>query len=119
MYTGYQIYQAERPKSAREQREIDMGNAKLAAAVARFGPPAGQAGASPAPDLAAGAGTPGPLPRDRPVAAGGRQARGGATQWRCSCVEATFVHFPWRIWHGLAQVGCAGPVRMSARIAPR
>ena len=36
MYTGYQIYQAERPKSAREQREIDMGNAKLAAAVARF-----------------------------------------------------------------------------------
>ena len=37
MYTGYQIYQAERPKSAREQREIDMGNAKLAAAVARFG----------------------------------------------------------------------------------
>jgi hypothetical protein len=36
MYTGYQIYQAERPKSAREQHEIDMGNAKLAAAVARF-----------------------------------------------------------------------------------
>ena len=36
MYTGYQIYQAERPKSAREQREIDVGNAKLAAAVARF-----------------------------------------------------------------------------------
>jgi hypothetical protein len=36
MYTGYQIYQAERPKSAREQREIDMGNARLAAAVARF-----------------------------------------------------------------------------------
>jgi hypothetical protein len=36
MYTGYQMYQAERPKSAREQREIDMGNAKLAAAVARF-----------------------------------------------------------------------------------
>ena len=37
MYTGYQIYQAERPKSAREQREIDMSNAKLAAAVGRFG----------------------------------------------------------------------------------
>jgi len=36
MYTGYQIYQAERPKSAREQYEIDMGNAKLAAAVGRF-----------------------------------------------------------------------------------
>ena len=36
MYTGYQMYQAERPKSAREQREIDMGNAKLAAAVAQF-----------------------------------------------------------------------------------
>ena len=37
MYTGYQMYQAERPRSAREQHEIDMGNAKLAAAVARFG----------------------------------------------------------------------------------
>jgi hypothetical protein len=37
MYTGYQIYQAERPKSAREQREIDTGNAKLAQAVGRFG----------------------------------------------------------------------------------
>jgi hypothetical protein len=37
MYTGYQIYQAERPKSAREQREIDMGNARLAAAIGRFG----------------------------------------------------------------------------------
>jgi len=37
MYTGYQIYQAERPKSAREQREIDMGNAKLVEAVGRFG----------------------------------------------------------------------------------
>ena len=37
MYTGYQIYQAERPKSAREQHEIDMGNAKLVEAVARFG----------------------------------------------------------------------------------
>ena len=36
MYTGYQLYQAERPKSAREQHEIDMGNAKLVAAVARF-----------------------------------------------------------------------------------
>ena len=36
MYTGYQIYQAERPKSAREQREIDLGNARLAAAASRF-----------------------------------------------------------------------------------
>ena len=44
MYTGYQMYQAERPKSAREQREIDMGNAKLAAAVASpVRPLAGQA----------------------------------------------------------------------------
>jgi hypothetical protein len=37
MYTGYQIYQAERPKSAREQREIDVANARLAAAFGRFG----------------------------------------------------------------------------------
>ena len=37
MYTGYQIYQAERPKSAREQHEIDVGNARLAAAAGRFG----------------------------------------------------------------------------------
>jgi hypothetical protein len=37
MYTGYQIYQAERPKSAREQREIDMTNARLVAAIGRFG----------------------------------------------------------------------------------
>ena len=37
MYTGYQIYQAERPKSAREQYEIDKSNAKLVAAVGRFG----------------------------------------------------------------------------------
>jgi len=37
MYTGYQIYQAERPKSAREQQEIDRGNAKLVEADARFG----------------------------------------------------------------------------------
>ena len=81
MYTGYQIYQAERPKSAREQREIDMGNAKLAAAIAPVRPPAGQAGASPAPDLAAGAGTPGPLPRDQPVAAWRRGH--GAPWWRC------------------------------------
>ena len=36
MYTGYQIYQAERPKSAREQQEIDRGNAKLVEAVARM-----------------------------------------------------------------------------------
>ena len=37
MNTGYMIYQAERPKSAREQREIDVTNAKLAAAIGRFG----------------------------------------------------------------------------------
>jgi hypothetical protein len=37
MYTGYQIYQAERPKSAREQYEIDRSNARLAAAFGRFG----------------------------------------------------------------------------------
>ena len=37
MNTGYMIYQAERPKSAREQREIDMGNARLVQVVARFG----------------------------------------------------------------------------------
>ena len=37
MYTGYQIYQAERPKSAREQHEIDKSNAKLVQAVGRFG----------------------------------------------------------------------------------
>ena len=37
MNTGYMIYQAERPKSAREQREIDMGNAQLVQAVGRFG----------------------------------------------------------------------------------
>ena len=36
MYTGYQIYQAERPKSAREQYEIDRSNARLAAAIGRF-----------------------------------------------------------------------------------
>ena len=36
MNTGYMIYQAERPKSAREQREIDMGNARLAASIARM-----------------------------------------------------------------------------------
>ena len=36
MYTGYQIYQAERPKSAREQYEIDTGNARLAKAVGRM-----------------------------------------------------------------------------------
>jgi len=35
MYTGYQIYQAERPKSAREQREIDRANARLVAAIGR------------------------------------------------------------------------------------
>ena len=37
MYTGYQIYQAERPKSAREQHEIDMANARLVAAIGRSG----------------------------------------------------------------------------------
>ena len=37
MYTGYMLYQAERPKSAREQREIDVTNARLAAAIGRFG----------------------------------------------------------------------------------
>jgi hypothetical protein len=37
MYTGYQMYQAERPKSAREQRGIDVTNAKLAAVIGRFG----------------------------------------------------------------------------------
>ena len=37
MYTGYQIYQVERPKSAREQYEIDRSNARLAAAIGRFG----------------------------------------------------------------------------------
>ena len=36
MYTGYQIYQAERPKSAREQHEIDMSNARLAEAIGRL-----------------------------------------------------------------------------------
>ena len=36
MNTGYMIYQAERPKSAREQREIDMGNAKLVQAAGRL-----------------------------------------------------------------------------------
>jgi len=36
MYTGYQMYQAERPKSAREQYEIDRSNARLAAAIGRF-----------------------------------------------------------------------------------
>jgi hypothetical protein len=37
MNTGYLLYQAERPKSAREQLEIDTGNAKLVAAIGRFG----------------------------------------------------------------------------------
>ena len=37
MYTGYMLYQAERPKSAREQYEIDRSNARLAAAIGRFG----------------------------------------------------------------------------------
>src|SRR5262249_17235321 len=36
MYTGYQIYQAERPKSAREQYEIERSTAKLAATMRRF-----------------------------------------------------------------------------------
>jgi hypothetical protein len=38
MYTGYMLYQAERPKSAREQREIDVTNARLAA-PAGYGTP--------------------------------------------------------------------------------
>jgi hypothetical protein len=37
MNTGYLLYQAERPKSAREQYEIDRINARLAAAIGRFG----------------------------------------------------------------------------------
>ena len=37
MNTGYMLYQAERPKSAREQYEIDRSNAKLAQGIARFG----------------------------------------------------------------------------------
>ena len=37
MYTGYMLYQAERPKSAREQYEIDSSNARLAAAIGRLG----------------------------------------------------------------------------------
>jgi hypothetical protein len=36
MNTGYMIYQAERPKSAREQYEIDTTNARLAASIARM-----------------------------------------------------------------------------------
>jgi len=36
MNTGYMIYHAERPKSAREQQEIDMGNAKLVEAIGRI-----------------------------------------------------------------------------------
>ena len=37
MNTGYMLYQVERPKSAREQHEIDRSNAKLVAAIGRFG----------------------------------------------------------------------------------
>jgi hypothetical protein len=37
MNTGYLLYQAERPKSAREQYEIDRSNARLVAGIARFG----------------------------------------------------------------------------------
>jgi hypothetical protein len=37
MNTGYMLYEVERPKSAREQYEIDRSNAKLAAAIGRFG----------------------------------------------------------------------------------
>ena len=37
MYTGYTLYQVERPKSAREQHEIDKSNARLAAVIGRFG----------------------------------------------------------------------------------
>lgn len=37
MNTGYMLYQAERPKSAREQYEIDKSNATLVAAIGRLG----------------------------------------------------------------------------------
>ena len=37
MNTGYMLYQVQRPKSAREQYEIDRSNARLAAAIGRFG----------------------------------------------------------------------------------
>ena len=37
MNTGYMLYQVERPKSAREQYEIDRSNARLVAAIGRFG----------------------------------------------------------------------------------
>ena len=36
MYTGYMLHQVERPKSAREQYEIDVTNARLVAAIGRF-----------------------------------------------------------------------------------
>jgi hypothetical protein len=36
MNSGYMIYQAERPKSAIEQQEIDAWHAQLAAAFARL-----------------------------------------------------------------------------------
>jgi hypothetical protein len=65
MYTGYMLYQAERPKSAREQYEIDRSNARLAAAFGRLGR-FGRRLARPVrprrQDLAAGAGTPVPCP---------------------------------------------------------
>jgi hypothetical protein len=44
MNTGYMLYQAERPKSAREQREIDMANARLVAAIGRSGLRFGRSG---------------------------------------------------------------------------
>jgi len=37
MNAGYMIYQAERPRSAAEQREIDISHAKLVQAVGRSG----------------------------------------------------------------------------------
>ena len=77
MYTGYQIYQAERPKSAREQHEIDMSNAKLAEAIGRFGrfgpcwPGRCVPGARPGGRRGTPGRCPAPLPRDQPVAARG------------------------------------------------
>ena len=36
MNTGYLIYQAERTRSAAEQRQVDMSNAQLAASIGRM-----------------------------------------------------------------------------------
>ena len=35
MNTGYLIYQAERPRSTREQRQVDIAHAELARSVSR------------------------------------------------------------------------------------